>query len=99
MGKNHHTCTYIHILYTYIHTYIHTNVCGDTLAFREAQGAAETTVCLQQSGPLLLVSAGAQRRKGREVWELALDPGPAGLRPRDMEVSKRFVLASLGSTP
>lgn len=83
----------------YIHTHTHTSVHGYTLAFREAQGAVQTRVCLQQLAPLLLVSAGTQRRKGREVCELASDPGPARLRPRDIEVSRRFVLASLGSTP
>lgn len=91
--------TYIHTHTHYVHTYTHANVHGYTLAFREAQGAARTRVYLQQLAPLLLVSAGTQRRKGREVCELAPDPGPARLRPRDMEVSRRFVLASLGSTP
>jgi hypothetical protein len=71
----------------------------DTLWHSERLKAVQTRVCLQQLAPLLLVSAGTQRRKGREVCELASDPGPARLRPRDMEVSRRFVLASLGSTP
>lgn len=94
IGKNHHTRTYIHILCIYI--YIHTNVHGYTLAFGEAQGAAQTRVCLPQLAPLCWSQQGPSGERGGRS---APDPGPARLRPRDTEVSGRFVLVSLGSTP
>lgn len=103
-----HSC-YMHMwarTITCVHTYIyicishiHSNVHGYTAAFRKAPRAPQTGGCLRQLAPLSLVSEGAQRRKGRGVWGLPPDPGPAGLRPRDVEVSRSFVLAPLGSTP
>lgn len=78
-----HICVHQHI---YIHIGIHTP-CAQTLAFREAHRGPETKGGLRQLTLLLLVSAGTLRRRGREAGGWPLDPSPAGLRPRDTEVS------------
>lgn len=93
------TCTYIRIhIYTYIYAYI--SICLDTLwhserllePLRQGDASDNWPFCSwSQQGP-------RGERGGRSVG-CPPDPGPAGLRLGDMEVSRSFVLASLGSSP
>lgn len=107
---NMHVCLYVlvHALYSHAHTcvrqhiYVHIGIhtpCAQTLAFREAHRAPGTKGGLRQLTLLLLVSAGILRRRRWGAWRWPLDPGPAGLRPRDREVSGSSELPPLGKHP